>query len=149
MTPSNGARVESIWLKTERRGPMASVDRATLVEGIGIEGNANRGGYRQVTLLDADAWEAATAELGVDVDPASRRANVLVRGVALTETGGRVLRVGGSRIQIRGETLPCDLMEEAAPGLREALKPSWRAGAYGVVLTGGPVAIGDAVEWES
>lgn len=145
---NGGATLEGIWLKSGRRGPMEAVDEASLVADVGIEGNADRGGYRQVTLLDANAWEAATSELGVEVDPAARRANLLLRGVDLAETADRVLRVAGCRIRIRGETRPCERMDEAAPGLRAALDPAWRAGAYGMVVEGGRVAIGDPVEWD-
>jgi len=142
------ARVEAIWLKTGKRGSMQPVAEANLIQDIGIEGNADRGGYRQVTLLDADAWESATRELGVDVDPASRRANLLLRGVDLVETVGRVLCIAGCRIEIRGETLPCERMEEAAEGLKEALSTGWRGGVYGMVVEGGSVSIGDAVTWD-
>ena len=149
MGESNGARLEAIWLKRAKLGAMEPVSEATLVAGEGLEGNVERGGYRQVTLLDADAWEAATREAGAEVSPAARRANLLVRGVDLHDTKGRVLRIAGCRIKIRGETLPCERMEAAAPGLKAALAPAWRGGAYGMVLDGGPLALGDAVAWES
>ncbi len=110
MGANGDARVEAIWLKTGRLGPMEPVDAANLIKDVGIEGNAARGGYRQVTLLDADAWETATGELGVKVDPVARRANLLIRGLDLTETAGRVLRLADCRIEIRGETLPCSRM---------------------------------------
>lgn len=146
---SGSARLEAIWLKSARKGPMEPVPAATLVAGKGLEGNVDRGGYRQVTILDADAWEAATREVGVDLAPDARRANLLVRGVDFSETADRVLRIAGCRIRIRGETLPCERMEDAAPGLKDALAPDWRGGAYGMVLEGGPLALGDAVAWES
>lgn len=148
MSEEAGGRIEAIWLKTERGGPMRGVEAARLVAGVGVEGNADRGGYRQVTLVDADAWARATSELGREVDPAARRANLLLRGIDLRETKDRVLRIGESRIQIRGETLPCQRMDDAASGLRSALEPGWRAGAYGMVLAGGQIAVGDEVEWE-
>lgn len=148
MTDAATARVEAIWIKTGRGGPMEAVEAASLVEGAGLEGNANAGGYRQVTMLDAAAWERATEELGVPVDPAARRANLLLRGIDLEEKADRVIRVGDCRIRIRGETLPCGRMDEAAPGLRDALRPGWRGGAYGMVLRGGRISVGDAVSWE-
>ena len=49
-------------------------------------------------LLAAEAWADVEAMLGVSVDPALRRANLLVAGVDLAETTGRVLRVGGLRL---------------------------------------------------
>lgn len=148
MDDANGARLEAIWIKAAKQRPMEPVSEATLVAGQGLEGNADRGGYRQVTLLDANAWEAATREAGTELGPDARRANLLVRGVDFRDSGSRVLRIAGCRIRIRGETLPCNRMEEAAPGLKAALKPDWRGGAYGMVLEGGPLAPGDAVAWE-
>lgn len=140
-------RIENLWVKTGRRGPMRRVPEARLIEEVGIEGNADHGGPRQVTIVDADAWERATAELGVPVDPSARRANVLVRGIELAESTDRVLRLGSCRIRIRGETRPCGRMDEAADGLREMLEPEWRAGVYGVVVEGGSIVVGDPVAW--
>lgn len=148
MTEEGEAKLEAIWLKTERRGAMAVVREADLVEGLGLEGNADRGGVRQVTLLEVEAWERAMEELGADVDPAARRANLLVRGIDLRDSADRVLEIAGCRIRIRGETRPCARMDEAAAGLRNALEPDWRGGAYGMVLEGGRVAVGDPVRWE-
>jgi MOSC domain-containing protein YiiM len=56
-------------------------------------------------------------------------------------------RVGDCRLLIKGETRPCERMEEAWPGLWRALAPPWRAGAYAEVLDDGDIAIGAAVEW--
>ncbi len=148
MVDDRTVRLEAIWLKTAKRGPMKPVSKATLVEGRGLEGNADAGGYRQVTLLDAEAWDAAAKQAGSDVDPAARRANLLLRGIDLRDSTGRVLRIAGCLIRVRGETLPCGRMDEAAPGLKEALEPDWRGGAYGVVLEGGPLAVGDEAAWE-
>ncbi len=118
-----------------------------MVAGRGLEGNANQGGKRQVTILSAEAWRDVDAELGAEVDPRARRANLFVRGVDLEESRGRTLEVGGCRVLIGGETRPCRRMEEAWPGLQKALEPEWRAGAYGEVTGDGEVAVGDVVRW--
>jgi hypothetical protein len=39
-------------------------------------------------------------------------------------------------------------MDEALDGLRAALEPDWGGGAYGVVLEGGEIAVGDPVAWD-
>lgn len=148
LTKAADARVEAIWIKPARRTPMRAVERATLVAGAGIEGNADQGGRRQVTVIERSAWERATEGLDGPVDPSARRANVLVSGVRLANTAERVLRLGPCRIEIRGETRPCDRMDQAAAGLRAALEPEWRGGAYGIVLEGGELAVGDPVSWE-
>jgi MOSC domain-containing protein YiiM len=140
-------RVESIWIKRFRRGPMDSARDATLVAGRGIVGNANQGGKRQVTIIAREAWDSATAELGEPIPPATRRANLLVSGVELANTRGRVLRIGECRLRIYGETKPCWQMEEAHAGLQSALRPDWRGGAFAEVIDDGRIAVGDAVEW--
>lgn len=142
-------RIEAIWTKRMKRGPMDAVDRATLVAGGGIEDDANRGrARRQVTVIDRAAWERATGELGVDVDPSARRANVMVSGVELEESRGRVLRLGSCRVRIEGETTPCHRMDEARDGLQEALGPEWRGGVYGIVLDDGEIRVGDTAGFD-
>lgn len=127
---------------------MDSLSDARLVEGAGIEGNANQGGRRQVTVISAESWARVEEELGTRIDPSARRANLLIEGLDLQETRGRVLRVRPTRIHLLGETRPCPRMDEAHPGLMEALDPQWRGGAYGQVVDGGSIAVGDPVAWD-
>jgi MOSC domain-containing protein YiiM len=141
-------KLERIWIKRARLGPMDPAERATLVAGRGIQGNASQGGQRQVTILSAERWAALMAELGADLDPAARRANLYVSGLDLEETRDRILRVGGCRLRILGETRPCDRMDEALPGLQEALRPHWGGGAYAETLDDGDISVGDEIVWE-
>lgn len=140
--------LRAIWIKRARRGPMDPVERARAVAGAGLAGNADQGGLRQVTLLDASRWRDAEAELGAEVDPRARRANLFTEGIDYRESRGRVLRVGEVRVRIGGETRPCGRMDEAFPGLRAALQPDWRAGAFGEVLDDGELAVGAPAAWE-
>jgi MOSC domain-containing protein YiiM len=142
------AQLEHIWIKRVHRGPMDPADRATLVADRGLVGNANQGGKRQVTIIAHDRWNAAVETLGAQVAPSARRANLLVSGVDLENSRGRVLRIGACRIRLHGETRPCDRMNEAHPGLRAALDAHWGGGAYGEVLEGGTIAVGDPVSWD-
>lgn len=140
-------RLESIWIKRFRRGPMDPHGEAELVAGRGIVGNANQGGKRQVTIISRDAWEAVERELGDQVAPETRRANLLVSGIDLAKSRGRVMRIGECRVRVYGETKPCRQMEEAHAGLQSALRPDWRGGVFAEVLDAGRIAVGDPVEW--
>jgi MOSC domain-containing protein YiiM len=139
--------VVTIWLKRFKRGPMDPVMFAEAVEGRGLAGNANQGGKRQVTIIDEARWREAQEALGIDVHPSARRANVMLRGIDLEGQRGRMLRIGRCVVRIYNETRPCEQMDEAQQGLREALKPRWRAGAYGEIVEGGVIQVGDTAEW--
>jgi MOSC domain-containing protein YiiM len=128
---------------------MDSVTQATLVEGQGIVGSVDRSRRRQVTLLESEAWKACMEELGVERDPSLRRANILLSGIKLAQTRGRVLAIGDVRLVVGGEVTPCERMEEAVPGLQAALRPDWRGGVFTQILAGGVIHVGDQVEWEA
>jgi len=121
---------------------MDAVESAVLVKGQGIQGNADQGGRRQVTLLSAEQWAKA---LGEDVPAHIRRANLLVSGVNLRETRDWIVKVGGVEMLVSGETKPCKLMDDIRPGLQEALRPDWGGGAYAQVLTDGEIRVGDEI----
>jgi MOSC domain-containing protein YiiM len=127
---------------------MDPVIEATLVAGRGLVGNADQGRKRQVTLIEREAWDRLMRELGAEMSPRARRANLMVSGCRLENARGRVLRVGGCRLRIVGETRPCERMDEAYQGLREAMKPHWGGGAFAEVLDDGLIAVGEAVRWE-
>jgi MOSC domain-containing protein YiiM len=124
---------------------MDAADEAELIAGSGIRGNADQGRRRQVTVIDGDAWQSMMAELGDSVAPSARRANLLISGVSLAETRGRVLRVGDCRLEIGGETRPCYRMDEALVGMQEAMRKDWRGGVFCVVLDDGVIRVGDPV----
>jgi MOSC domain-containing protein YiiM len=148
-TQEGRGRLEAIWIKRAKRGPMDPATAATLVEGQGLAGNANQGGTRQVTVIEQEVFDRLRATLDARVDPPMRRANLMVSGVRLEDSRGRTLRIGACRIELVGETRPCERMDEALPGLRRALEPHWGGGAYGRVVTGGEIRVGDEVWLEA
>jgi MOSC domain-containing protein YiiM len=144
----SGARIVAIYLKRAHRGPMDPVAEATLVAGRGLDGNVDRSRRRQVSLLELENWERSTADVGSAADPSRRRANIVVAGISLAHTRGRILRIGHARLAVGGELTPCERMDEVHQGLKAALRPDWRAGIFAQVLDGGVVRVGDPVAWE-
>ena len=138
--------VVNVWIKRAHRGVMDPVDNAEAIAGRGLIGNADQGRRRQITIIDEAAWREAAAETGTDVDPSKRRANVMLRGIPLANTRGKLLRLGTCLVRILGETRPCEQMEEAQRGLRKALSPNWRAGVFGEIVEGGAIRVGDVAE---
>ena len=128
---------------------MDPVDEATLVAGQGLEKSVGRSRRRQVTLLERERWEEFMRALGGSLDPRHRRANLLISGISLPHTRGRILRIGEARVEIGGELTPCERMEEALPGLQNAMRPNWGGGAFGAVLDGAVIHVGDLITWES
>jgi MOSC domain-containing protein YiiM len=115
--------------------------------GKGLVGSANYGGRRQVTIISAERWAELEALLDASINQSARRANLLVSGIDLVETRDRILRVGACRLLIGGETRPCERMEEAFPGLQEAMRSRWGGGAWALVEQGGEIQVGDEVAW--
>lgn len=147
-TNQHAGSLLAIWAKGVRGQPMMSRSEGELIAGEGLQDSAPARGKRQVTVLSREAWERAADEAGQpDADPALRRANLLVTGVDFRETIGRTLAVGATRILIHGETKPCERMDGAALRMRDSLAPDWRGGAFGEVVSGGRIRIGDPVGW--
>jgi len=140
------AILAGIAIAERRKGPMVQCDRADVTVDAGILGDA-RGTFRkrQITVLFLPSWVEACAEVSADLPWTMRRANFLVDGMTAPQRPGSRLRVGDVVLEVTQETHPCEVMERAHPGLREALRPDWRGGVCCSVLVGGHVAVGDPV----
>jgi MOSC domain-containing protein YiiM len=147
MRGETAGELRAIWIKRFRLGPMDPAPHARLVAGRGLVGNKDQGGRRQVTLIEEEVWQSLMERLGAYLPPQTRRANLMLRGIRLPGTRGRVLQVGECRLRIWGETKPCERMDEALPGLQEAMYPDWGGGAFAEVLDDGEIRVGDSVRW--
>jgi MOSC domain-containing protein YiiM len=144
--PGGFVRVEAIYIKRAHRGVMDEVREARLVAGQGLAGSVGRSSRRQVSVLSLENWTRFMDALGGAEPPSRRRANVVVSGVDLEETRGRVLRIGEGQLLIGGELTPCERMDEVIPGLRELMVPHWGGGVFGQVPFDAIIRVGDAVE---
>lgn len=145
---SSGGLLRGIYLKRAHRGVMDHTDSAELIAGQGVAGSVGRSRRRQVSLLEHENWSRFMSELGGTADPSHRRANLVLSGIQLVRTRGRVLRIGDVRLEIGGELTPCERMDEVLPGLQAAMAAEWGGGAFAAVLDGGLIRVGDAVCWE-
>ena len=141
------------------RGPIETLPRVRVTRDEGVKGDyrgavrPGKSGRRQVSLIEAESWEAAMTDLGLSAAETlpwhARRADLLVEGLRLPREEGRVIAIGETlRIEVTCECDPCSRMEEIAPGLKAALMPDWRGGVLGRVLADGDIAIGDEVRIE-
>jgi MOSC domain-containing protein YiiM len=111
----------------------------------GLVDDYRGGGLRQVTFLDSAQWQEAIRELGVTLPWHTRRANLLLEGIELSETVGQQVQIGDCLFTIYGETEPCQRMDELQPGLRGILSLDLRGGVWGRVVRGGLLHVGQGV----
>ncbi|MCC9624572.1 MOSC domain-containing protein [Thalassospira sp. MA62] len=144
---SDGAKLIGIARRRKSRAPMETLDNVKVTTDLGVDGDV-RGKLRrrQITVLAVEDWDAACAEISKpDLPWTVRRANFLVSGIALPRDKGARIAIGDVVLQITGETDPCKFMDDAVPGLKDALTPEWRGGVTCRVIEGGHAALGDPV----
>ena len=147
-------RLIGIARKSRPLVAMEIVDHVEVGVGTGIAGDyrgalrPGKSNHRQISLMAAEDWTAALAELGRPLPWEQRRANLLCEGILLPREEGARLRIGTVLIEITGECDPCRRMDAVADGLRRALTPDWRGGRVARVIEGGAIALGDEVRIE-
>ena len=140
------AEVVSIHRVAVKEAPTEALAEVGVRESYGIEGDwrSRASSQRQLTLIEEEVLQDVARALGITVTPGSSRRQVVVRGLTLNSTVGKVLHVGDLELEITGLCDPCDNMERTiAPGARAAL--SGHGGINARVLTGGTLRVGDRV----
>lgn len=152
-------RLRGIARHDRPRGPIETLDHVSVTRELGVRGDLRgairpgKSGRRQISLIEAESWDAALADLKLSADQMLpwhvRRANLLVHGIRLPREAGKIIAIGKSlRIETTCECDPCSRMDQILPGLKLALMPDWRGGVLGRVLADGEIAIGDEVRIE-
>jgi MOSC domain-containing protein YiiM len=140
-------------------------ERLTLIEGLGVEGDAHAGrtvqhlsrikvdpdqaNLRQVHLIHAELFDEVAAK-GFHVEPGQMGENVTTRGIALLDLPtDTVLEIGPAALRITGLRNPCWQIDALAPGLLAEMvekRPDGtivrKAGVMSVVERGGEIATG-------
>ncbi|WNO54996.1 MOSC domain-containing protein [Stakelama saccharophila] len=146
------SRLAGIARHGRPRGPMETLDAVEITVDGGLAGDFRGSvkpggrGRRQVSLIEAEDWNAAMAELGHGLEWWHRRANLLAEDFDLPQIAGTRIRIGEAVIlEITQECTPCSRMEEVAPELKTALTPGWRGGALARVIAPGRIVVGDTM----
>ena len=131
--------------RPQDRYARVAADRVRLVEFQGIEGDAKGTSTdRQINVMHAEMLEQLGAE-GFQVAPGEMGEQIVVAGLdpaALTE--GTRLQLGSAVIEVGIPRTGCARFEAIQGKPRQSAKG--RLGFLATVVTGGEVAVGDAVE---
>lgn len=146
-------------------------DAITLVEGLGVEGDAHKGvtvqhlylknkdasapNLRQVHLIQSELF-AYLADKGFAVGPGELGENVTTAGIALTELpAGTRLHMGDACVELTGLRNPCKQIDGFERGLTKAVtamnadgRAHLKFGVMGVVLAGGTISPGAKISVE-
>ena len=169
MTGDGPAHIVAVALSAAHTMTKARRERITLLQGLGVEGDAHAGervrhrsrarrdpdapNLRQVHLLHAELHDELR-ERGFDLAPGEMGENVTTRGIDLLGLGrGTRLCLGDEAVvEVTGLRNPCVQLDRLRPGLMGATLERAKdgdlvrkAGVMAVVVHGGVVVPGDAV----
>ena len=149
-------KLVGICITPEGGAAMQPVDQAEAVVGKGLAGDryaSCNGSFQtgdvvapeqELTLIEAEALEGASAEYDLQIVHADTRRNLLTRGVALNHLVGCEFRVG--QVLLQGIELcePCSHLEKlTCEGIRESLVH--RGGLRARILEGGTLSLNDPI----
>ncbi len=124
-----------------------ALERATLIENYGIEGDS-KGGHprRQLNLMCAETLDQLASE-GFRIEPGWMGEQIIVRGLEINindlEAGTQLILGGQAVIEVTGPRTGCERFEAI-----QSKSPDLAKGRLGImarVITGGEIALGDQV----
>lgn len=165
---SEQPRVIAVHRDGAHRFSKTPCDQITVIEGLGVEGDAHAGAtvkhrsrvavdpgqpnLRQVHLIHTELFDEM-GEHGFTLHPGDLGENITTRGIDLLGLGrGTRLAIGESVVlEVTGLRNPCAQIEAFAPGLLKhvAVKTPQglirKTGIMTIALAGGPITAGDAI----
>jgi MOSC domain-containing protein YiiM len=145
--------VESIYIAAAAKEATHAVEQAQAIPGVGLDGDryALKQGtfYKpqpdfELTLIEAEAIEAAKREYQIELAVGETRRNIVTRDVPLSHLVGKEFLLGD--VRFRGIRLcePCDHLQRLTE--RPVIKSlRHRGGLRAQILTGGLIRVGDRV----
>lgn len=146
-------KVESIHIAPAAKAPTHPIGQAEAIPGAGLAGDRyflKQGTFfkpepdHELTLIEAEAIEAAEREYKVKMNPGEARRNVVTRDVPLNHLVGREFQIGS--VKFRGIRLcePCGHLEGLV-GQPVIKSLRHRGGLRAQILTQGIIRVGDAI----
>ena len=141
-------RLIGIALRSSKMAPLVEVEEAKITFEDGLVGDSRSKSSkekRRITILSQEQWEDACREVGAQLPWYTRRANLCVTGIRFgSHHIGQVMylymgNVAEVVLEVTGETTPCQRMDEAFPGLQQALARDGRGGITCKLLRHGSI----------
>ena len=145
----------NIHTAPESRADMVEHDSATLIEGVGIEGDryakgVDTGTYsafpdiREVTLIEVETIEALARDHDIALAPVQHRRNLTTRDVPLNHLVGRQFYVGDVLLEGGRLNYPCRYIDMITK-LTICDLLEHRSGLNCRIVTGGTIRTGDVI----
>ena len=136
--------ITNIHIARKRGTPSDPVQEATVISGMGLEGDRScrESNVRQVLFMDKETLDEFKLE------PGQIKENITTTGLDISQSRpGQIFFVGDEvTMEIVGECEPCGMMDAIRPGLRKEIYG--RRGILATVINGGPIKVGDPIRIE-
>lgn len=152
-----GGTVQGIFIAAAADAPMQELGEVEAIAGVGLAGdryakgtgfytpNPTTPGARELTLIAAEAIEAAGDAAGVSFAPIESRRNLVTRGADLKSLFGMRFTIGQVICEGVRDCPPCVHLNELT-GKRLMPHLVWTGGLRARIVTGGTIRQGDAIE---